>query len=192
LLLLTSFGLFATLSVGYLSRRGATVFDRVTRSYVAVWHPISLPPLLWWNTLLLLLSSLTIELVRREYFREDVAMDEWLGIARPTLRRALPLEVLSLLLAGAFIAGQLYAWAQLRSQGVFLDSGPSGQFYYFVTGLHGLHLLGGMVVLIFAIAAAIAGRGLEQRRITVDITAWYWHALTVVWFGIFALLKLAD
>ena len=191
-LLSTSLGLFATLSIGYLSRRHAVVFDRVAQAYVPVWHPVSLPSLLWWNTALLALSSLTLELARQEYFREEVAMDEWLGIARPTLRRALPWEALSLLLATGFVVGQVYAWQQLQNQGIFLGSGPSSQFYYFITALHGLHLIGGMIVLIFAMAAAIAGRSLEGRRITIDITAWYWHAITAVWFGIFALLKLSQ
>jgi cytochrome c oxidase subunit 3 len=189
-LLITSLCLFATISVAYVVWGHAIIFNRTSHSYVSLWHPISLPPLLWWNTLALVLSSITLELARREYFREETAMDEWLGIARPTLRRALPWEVLSFVLASGFIAGQLYAWNQLRSQGIYLDSGPSSQLYYFLTGLHGLHLLGGMIVLAFAIAAAIAGQTLEQRRITVDITTWYWHAITIVWFGIFALLKL--
>jgi len=191
-LLTTSLGLFATLSIGYLSRRHAVVFDRVAQAYVPVWHPVALPSLLWWNTALLVLSSLTLELARQEYFREEVAMDEWLGIARPTLRRALPWEALSLLLASGFVVGQLYAWQQLQSEGIFLGSGPSSQFYYLITALHGLHLVGGMIVLVFAMAAAIAGRSLEGRRIIVDITAWYWHAITVVWFGVFALLKLSQ
>lgn len=189
-LMVTSLGLFATISFGYLWRKGQFVFDRVTHSYISAWTPISIPSLLWWNTGILVLSSLALEMARREYFREEVVMDEWFGIARPTLRRALPWEILSLLFASAFIAGQMYAWKQLQTQGIFLGSGPSSQFYYFLTGLHGLHLLGGMIVLIWAMIAAIIGTNLESRQVTVDITAWYWHAITVVWFGIFGILKI--
>jgi cytochrome c oxidase subunit 3 len=189
ILLATSFGLFATIVIGYLWRRNQFVFDHVTHAYVSPWKPISIPPLLWWNTAVLVLSSATLELARRAYFREEVVMDEWLGIDRPTLRRALPWEALSLLFALAFVVGQLQAWSQLQAQGIYLGSGPSSQFYYFLTGLHGLHLLGGMVVLLWAMVAALAGSSLESRRVTVDITAWYWHAITLVWFGIFALLK---
>jgi cytochrome c oxidase subunit III len=191
-LLTTSLGLFATLALGYLWRRGHEVFDPLTNSYVSVWHPIAIPSLLWWNTALLIVSSVTLEMARRAYFREDVLMDEWLGISRPTLVKALPWEGLSFLLASGFVAGQLYAWGQLRAQGVFLGNGPSSQFYYFLTGLHGIHLLGGMVVLVWTMIAALIGRSLESRRIAVDITAWYWHAITVVWFGVFALLKLCE
>ena len=191
-LLTTSLVLFATLALGYLWRRGHFVFDRVTHTYVSVWQPIAIPSLLWWNTALLILSSITLEFARRAYFHEEVVMDEWLGISRPTLLRALPWEVASFLLASGFVAGQLYAWGELRAQGIFLGNGPSSQFYYFLTGLHGIHLLGGMLVLMWTMIAAIAGRSLDSRRIAVDVTAWYWHAITVVWFGVFALLRLCQ
>lgn len=191
-LLTTSLGLFLALSLFYLLRRARLVFDPVSYSYVSVWHPIAIPPLLWWNTGLLILSSVALEFARRAYFREDLMMDEWLGISRPTLAHAVPWEVASFVLASAFVAGQLYAWGQLRAQGVFLGSGPSSQFYYFLTGLHGIHLLGGMIVLVWTMIAAILRSSLETRRIAVDITAWYWHAITVVWFGVFAVLKLCQ
>ena len=189
-LMTTSVALFATLSIGYLClRRGQTVFDRVTQTYIPVWKPISIPRLLWWNTLLLVLSSVALELARREYFRDEALMEEWLGITRSALRRAFPWQVLGIAFAMGFIAGQLDAWTKLRAQGVFLGSGPSSQFYYFLTGLHGLHLLGGIVVLILCMIAGFAGQRVDSRRVMVDITAWYWHAITVVWFGLFALLK---
>jgi len=189
-LMTTSVALFATLSIGYLClRRGQTVFDMATQTYIAVWKPISIPRLLWWNTLLLVLSSVALELARREYFRDEALMEEWLGLTRSTLRRAFPWQVLGIVFAVGFIAGQLDAWAKLRAQGVFLGSGPSSQFYYFLTGLHGLHLLGGIAVLILCMIAGFAGQRLESRRVMIDITAWYWHAITVVWFGLFALLK---
>jgi len=189
-LMTTSVALFATLSIGYLClRRGQTVFDRVTQTYIPVWKPISIPRLLWWNTLLLVLSSVALELARREYFRDEALMEEWLGITRSALRRAFPWQVLGIAFAMGFIAGQLDAWTKLRAQGVFLGSGPSSQFYYFLTGLHGLHLLGGIVVLILCMIAGFAGQRVDSRRVMIDITAWYWHAITVVWFGLFALLK---
>ena len=189
-LMTTSVTLFATLAIGYLClRRGETVFDRVSQTYIPVWKPISIPSLLWWNTLLLVLSSVALELARREYFRDTALLEEWLGLTRSALRRAFPWQVLGILFAGGFIAGQLDAWSKLRAQGVFLGSGPSSQFYYFLTGLHGLHLLGGIGVLILCMIAGFAGQRVESRRVMTDITAWYWHAITVVWFGIFALLK---
>jgi cytochrome c oxidase subunit III len=191
-LMTTSVALFASLSIGYLClRRGQTVFDRATQTYIAVWKPISIPSILWWNTLLLILSSVALELARREYFRDEALMEEWLGITRSTLRRAFPCQVLGIVFAVGFIAGQLDAWSKLRAQGVFLGSGPSSQFYYFLTGLHGLHLVGGIAVLLLCMIAGFAGQRVESRQVMIDITAWYWHAITVVWFGLFALLKIS-
>lgn len=190
-LMTTSVALFATLSFGYMWRRGQTIFDQTTHMYVPIWKPISVPNLLWWNTLLLVLSSFGLEMARREYFRDEALMEEWLGIRRSTLRRALPWQLLGLLFAVGFVVGQLDAWSKLRAQGIFLGSGPSSQFYYFVTGLHGLHLLGGIAVLLMCMVAGFIGQRLESRQVIMDITAWYWHAITVVWFGLFALLKLS-
>lgn len=191
-LMTTSVGLFAALSFVYLWRKTHFFFDSAAGAYVSAWTPISIPSMLWWNTALLVISSVALELARREYFREEVVMDEWFGISRPTLRRALPWEVLSLLTACAFVAGQVYVWALLQRQGVYLGSGPSSQFYYFLTGLHALHLVGGMIVLLWAMTTIFVGRSFESRQITIDVTAWYWHAITIVWFGIFALLKVSE
>jgi cytochrome c oxidase subunit 3 len=188
----TSVGLFAGLSFVYLWRKSHVFFDSASHAYVSAWTPISIPPLLWWNTAVLIVSSVALELARREYFREEVVMDEWFGIGRPTLRRALPWELLSLLSAAAFVAGQIYVWEQLQHQGIFLGSGPSSQFYYFLTGLHALHLVGGMIVLLWAMLAVFFRSSFESRQITIDITAWYWHAITIVWFAIFALLKISE
>lgn len=190
-LMTTSVGLFATLSLGYLWRRGQTIFDPATQTYVSVWKAISVPRLLWWNTLLLVLSSVALELARREYFRDETLMEEWLGLVRSTLRRALPWQLLGLLFAAGFVAGQFQAWGKLRAQGVFLGSGPSSQFYYFLTGLHCLHLMAGMVFLLWCVSAAWVGQRIESRQVMIDITAWYWHAITVVWFGLFALIKVS-
>ena len=188
----TSVTLFAALSFVYLWKRGHLFFSYAANAYVSAWTPISVPPLLWWNTALLVISSVALELARREYFREEVVMDEWFGISRPTLHRALPWEVVSLVSACAFVAGQVYAWGLLQRQGIYLGSGPSSQFYYFLTGLHALHLIGGIIVLLWAMLAVFIRRSFESRQITVDIAAWYWHAITVVWLGIFALLKICE
>jgi len=188
-LMTTSVTLFASLASVYLWKKVHLFFSNTANAYVSAWTPISIPPMLWWNTALLVISSVALELARQAYFREEVVMDEWFGIARPTIRRALPWEVISLVSACAFVAGQIYVWRLLEHQGIYLGSGPSSQFYYFLTGLHALHLVGGVIVLIWAMLATFIGRSFESRQIMVDITAWYWHAITVVWFGIFALLK---
>lgn len=188
-MLVSSLMLFASVASAFFIRKDASVFNERTQTYSSDWRPISLPPLLWWNTVLLLASSVTLEFARREHFRESAIIDEWLGLDRPTIRRALPWEAISLVLGAGFVAGQFLAWRELYQQGIFFGSTPSSHFYFLLTGLHALHLLGGMVVLLWAILVSLAGRSLESRQITVDVTAWYWHAITVIWIGIFALLR---
>jgi cytochrome c oxidase subunit 3 len=187
--MISSLMLFGTLTFALMGRKNAMHFDERTQRYTTAWTPLSLPSLLWWNTLLLVVSSATLEVARREHFREEVVMDEWLGLDRPTLRRALPWEGLTLLLSVGFIVGQCVAWRDLYLQGAFAPANASSQFYLALTGLHALHLVGGLLVLVWAILAALIGKSLESRQIAVDITAWYWHAITLVWFGIFALLR---
>jgi cytochrome c oxidase subunit III len=188
-MLVSSLMLFASVASAFFIRKDASVFNERTQTYTSDWRPISLPPLLWWNTVLLLASSATLEVARREHFRESAIIDEWLGLDQPTIRRALPWEAISLVLSAGFIAGQFLAWRELYQQGIFVGSSPSSHFYFLLTALHALHLLGGMVVLLWAILVSLAGRSLESRQITIDVTAWYWHAITVVWIGIFALLR---
>ncbi|HET9741243.1 MAG TPA: heme-copper oxidase subunit III [Terriglobales bacterium] len=188
-MMVSSLMLFASVASAFFIRKDSFVFDQLTQGYINDWHPVAIPSLLWWNTLMLVLSSIALEFARRQYFREDVVMDEWLGLARPTIRRALPWEAISLVLASGFVIGQLVAWRELYQQGIFFGSSASSHFYFLLTALHGVHLLGGMVVLLWAILGTLVGRSIESRQITVDVTAWYWHAITLVWFGVFALLK---
>src|SRR6059036_3615201 len=132
ILLTAVFMLFAGLSSAYIVLRG-----------VPSWQNIELPSLLWPNTAVLLLSSLAVELSRRAIRRNDIqSMKRWLAAG----------GVLGL----TFLAGQLAAWRQLVRAGVYLPSTLQSSFFYILTGLHGLHLLGGIVA--FGIVLAMALR----------------------------------
>ena len=115
--------MFAGLSSAYIVLRG-----------VPTWQNIEIPRLLWPNTAFLLLSSISIEISRRAIRRNDVqSMKRWLAAAG--------------ILGLAFLAGQLAAWRQLVNAGVYLPTTLQSGFFYILTGLHGLHLLGGVVAL---------------------------------------------
>ncbi len=188
-MLFASLMLFLALTSALMVRKDSGTYNPKTGVYTGDWKPLSVPPLFWINTVILLLGSVTMEVARRELFREPAATEEWLGIARPTIRRSLPWLGISMVLGGGFLAGQLIAWKELYRQGVFFESNPSSHFFYLLTGLHGLHLAGGMVALGWAAFSALIGRRLESRQIVVDVTAWYWHAMAAIWLGLFALLK---
>jgi len=157
-------------------------------NYVNEWSPTLIPPILWLNTAVLILSSITMEMARRRMFHEIDVMDEWLGLGKPITRAAIPWVAATVVLGILFLIGQWIAWTQLALQHVFFLSNPSSHFFYLITGVHGIHLILG----IFALAAALVGlyvsRSLESRQIMVDCAAWYWHSMGIFWLFLFTLL----
>jgi cytochrome c oxidase subunit III len=140
------------------------------------WRPLPAPKLLWLNTGALLLSSIALHRAQLAAGRGVIG------------------DVRAGLLAGAgltsaFLVGQLLAWWQLTAAGYFAASNPANAFFYLLTAVHGLHLLGGMVALgRTALRAWNAGLELEQVRLSVGLCATYWHFLLLVWMILFGLL----
>ncbi len=157
-------------------------FMALTSSYIVRkglggdWKSVDLPRVLWLNTAVLLLSSATIEAARRQ-----------LGLgASGSFRRW---WALTTALGFLFLLGQILAWRQLSAAGVFLASNPSSSFFYVLTAAHGLHLLGGMVALLYVVV-----RAWERSRITqataAELTAIYWHFMDGLWVFLFLLLQM--
>lgn len=142
------------------------------------WVPVHLPVVLWINTAVLLGSSLTIELARRRLGRED----------RPGFKA---FWTMTTALGFLFLAGQLIAWKQLAAQGIYIASNPGSSFFYIFTGLHALHLLGGIAALLF-----VAFRHFEKasisRSIAAEVTSYYWHFMDALWLFLLALLYLGK
>ncbi|MGB8128484.1 MAG: cytochrome c oxidase subunit 3, partial [Candidatus Angelobacter sp.] len=154
------------------------------------WVPLTLPYLqLWINSIVLLFSSLTLELARRSMAKKEefAAM----GIVPPRFRRDLPWLGITVFLGFCFLGGQVLVWNILRTQGAFLASNPSRSLFYILTGTHAVHLVGGLVVLMYAVAGRLLAIRFESQRIAVEVTGWYWHYLAFLWFGIFALVHFA-
>ncbi len=160
--------------------------------YINEWLPTALPPILWLNTAVLLLSSLTMEIARRHMFREMHVMDEWLGFGKPITRGTLPWLSATIVLGVLFVSGQLVAWKQLATQRVFYYSSQSSHSFFLITGVHGLHLLLGVAALCAALIGLFASRQLENRQILVDLAAWYWHSMGLLWLALFSLLAFCQ
>jgi cytochrome c oxidase subunit III len=160
--------------------------------YVYEWQPTAVPRILELNTLILLLSSLCAEMARRSMFRETDVMDEWIGLGRPTSRRATAWLSVTLLFGTLFLAGQSVAWKQLALHGLFFRSNNSAHFFYIFTVAHAVHLLGGIVALIATLIVLHRGRHMLSRQILVDATVWYWHAMGLLWLCLFALLEFGQ
>jgi len=176
----------AIVSVFFVSRSTGQ-FDANAR-FINAWLPTSVPPILWLNTALLVLSSITVEIGRRHMFREMDVMDEWLGLGKPGSRRAMPWLAATIVLGTLFLTGQIVAWNQLGVERISFDTSPSSHSFFLMTGVHGLHLLVGVLALVGALAGLFLSRQLESRQIYVDLAAWYWHSMGALWLGLFLLL----
>ncbi|MGV2020375.1 cytochrome c oxidase subunit 3 [Agrobacterium sp. 22-223-1] len=155
--------LFTLLISAYLGRMGG-----------ADWWGIPIPGLLWVNTAALAASSLALQWAKTE-IRPD---------RRDRLNAAL---VTAFAAAVFFVAGQFLAWRQLISAGYVLADNPSNSFFYMITGLHGLHILGGLFVLGRTAIRARSEPLSARMRLSVELCAIYWHFMLVVWLVLFAL-----
>jgi len=183
---------FISLTSALVFRRGLPTFDGSVNAYVRDWGSVELPWLLLGiNTVILLASSLTVELARRQAARR-AALAPVQSIPGVSLgeEKNLPWLGITVLLGFSFLAGQWLAWTELHNRGFYVDTNPSSSFAFLLTVAHAVHLAGGMIALIWAACASLLRKPLESRRIAVDITAWYWHFMGVLWIYIFALLGL--
>src|SRR5205085_2975750 len=185
---------FVGLTSAYFFRQGWAEYNVHTNTYQADWKPLQLPStLLLINTVVLLLSSLTLEMARRNLHHRavTVGLSGVPGVAVEP-ERSLPWLGITLVLGAGFLAGQIAAWRALQHAGMFLGSNPSSSFFYVLTGAHAAHLAGGLIALIYAASTTVPGRSLATRRIVVDATSWYWHFMALLWVYIFALLRFAK
>ena len=185
--------LFVSFTSAYIVRQGLPTYDEATTSYVRDWLAVSLPSgLLMINTVLLVLSSITIELARRQLNRQ-AALAPIQTIPGVSLgnERTFPWLNVTAVLGIGFLAGQFLAWRTLGDRGFFVATSPSSSFVYLLTASHAVHLAGGLLALAYAVVAPFLGKTLEFRRILVDVTVWYWHFMAMLWIYIFALLELA-
>jgi cytochrome c oxidase subunit 3 len=142
------------------------------------WRHITLPSVLYLSTLLLMLSSVTLEVARRRVAAFMSGQETRADIPKRWLYATLSLGVL-------FVVGQYLAWLQLRSQGLYLATNPNSSFFYLFTALHALHVLGGLAGLV----RVTRKFGLSTlRRSTLNATSYYWHFMGVLWLYLFFLL----
>jgi cytochrome c oxidase subunit III len=139
------------------------------------WRPAPQQSLLWLNTAMLVLSS-----VAMQWAKIAARRDELDGVTTGLVAGGA--------FAIAFLGGQLLAWRQLNMMVVFDITNPAIGFFYLITALHGLHLLGGLVA--WGRTTAKVWRGLDviHMRLSVELCSVYWHFLLLVWLVLFGLL----
>jgi len=140
------------------------------------WVPLHLPRILWLNTAILLLSSYTLVKARRR-----LSVIDFPGFRK--LWRA------TTILGILFLAGQVIAWLQLVATGVYIASNQATSFFYIFTAAHAVHLLGGLVALLY-VATRNFEKGKISRNTAAEITSYYWHFMDGLWVFLLLLLYL--
>jgi cytochrome c oxidase subunit 3 len=140
-----------------------------------VLRAMPVPRLLWMNTAVLAVSSVALQCGQIAARRGET----------DAVRGALLIGAVSALV---FLAGQLLVWRQLADDGYFAASNPTNAFFYLLTGMHGLHIAGGLVALAKTIAKVWQGVPIERLRLSVWLCTVYWHFLLLIWLIILALL----
>jgi cytochrome c oxidase subunit 3 len=185
--------LFVSFTSAYVVRQGLPTLDPRTNTMVRDWIPVTLPKLLLINTGVLILSSLFMELARRQIKGRaalaSVPTAQGVSSGNQLLIPWLPMTIVLGLL---FLFGQWTAWRQLAGNGFYVATTPSSSFVYLLTGTHAVHLMGGVLALLVAGIAALLRRSLATRSIVVDVTAWYWHFMAGLWVYILCLLEFAS
>lgn len=185
--------LFISFTTVYVVRKAGETWDPARNGFSSNWVPLSLPvQLLLLNSCILLLSSTTLEIARR-HAAQDVALAPIADIPGIRVRNnnSLPWLWTTILLGIGFLAGQVLAWRLLQRLNPTFATNTSISLFFIVTGVHAVHLLGGLIALLCAGVASWLRKPPETRRIILDVTAWYWHFMGLLWLYVFGLLYFA-
>jgi cytochrome c oxidase subunit 3 len=130
------------------------------------------------NTAILVASSVTCQMGVFAAERADVRkLRLWFAI--------------SFVMGAIFIGGQIMEYSVLVREGLTLSSSSYGSVFYLTTGFHGLHVTGGLVAFLFAIASTYSGKVFTHAKATrAIVVSYYWHFVDVVWIGLFAMIYL--
>jgi len=145
------------------------------------WSHLALPNILYWNTLVLMVSSATLEMARRSIF---AGQEFHSGVERSGSGWLAATLILGLV----FVAGQYAAWTQLSAQGLYLSTNPNSSFFYVLTAVHAFHLLCGVLALAWLVALRV-GKHSTMRRRSFESTAIYWHFMTALWVYLLIILR---
>ena len=160
----------------------AMLFAAFTSAYLVRqaegnWLIFELPTLFWTNTLVILVSSLTLHSAYWAVKRDQLEWVKW-GV------------LVTFILGMAFLVGQYMAWGKMVEQKVYFVGNPSGSFVYVISGLHGLHIVGGLVFLLIVLFNTFKYKIHSQNRLQMEMCITYWHFLGALWLYLFIFLHL--
>lgn len=141
------------------------------------WRSTPIPWLLWPNTGILILSSVAMQWAWRSARRGQME----------NVKRGLTAGGV---LTFGFLIGQLLAWRELSAMGHYVSTGPANAFFYLLTALHGIHLLGGLVAWVRTMIKVRHVQDMAKVKLSIELCTAYWHFLLMIWLILFALLLL--
>lgn len=158
------------------------VFASLTSAYIVRqaegnWQIFELPPLFWITSVLILVSSFTMHGAYLAAKRDNLEMVK-LGM------------IVTTLLGIGFLVGQVLAWGELVANNVYFVGNPSGSFVYVLSGLHGLHIVGGVVFLAITLVAAFRFQVHSKNLSLIEMCTTFWHFLDALWLYLFVFLLL--
>jgi len=158
-----------SITVLFLALSSAYIFNH------AAPQPLAKPPILWVSTSFILASSVTIEMARR-------------ALRRRLENRFRLLILITMLFGLCFLAAQIVLWKRLVASGFYINRNLHSGYAYIFTGLHGAHLIGGLIALAYLMLRERSKWTAVRRRVSVDATTLYWHFLDGLWLYLLALI----
>ncbi|HEU5291139.1 MAG TPA: cytochrome c oxidase subunit 3 [Cyclobacteriaceae bacterium] len=158
------------------------IFAALTSAYIVRqaegnWFVFDLPQLFWINTGVILLSSITMHWA-------------YLSAKRDNLETVKTATIITTVLGVAFLVGQYLAWGNLVANKVYFVGNPSGSFVYVLSGLHGLHIVGGVVFLLILLGSTWKYKVHSKNLNLIEMCSTYWHFLGGLWLYLFVFLLL--
>lgn len=158
------------------------IFASLTSAYIVRqaegnWVVFELPMEMWVTSAIILISSISMQMA-------------YVAAKKDALDRVKLLVTITSVLGVAFLIGQFFVWGALVDQNIFLVGNPSGSFLYILSGLHGLHLVSGIIFLIIVLISTFKYRVHSKNLAQIQMCATYWHFLGGLWIYLFVFLLL--
>lgn len=151
----------------------------ISTNGVLEWRPFDLPLQIWISTALIIASSLTYHIAKKAILRDD----------QPKAKNWL---IATTILGGTFISSQILAWFALAARGVYVQSNPYAGFFFILTAVHAIHVLGGIIALGSVVLRTwqpiVSEELILKRKTYAEVVGWYWHFMDALWIVLVLLL----
>lgn len=174
------------LLTGFLLLVVAMTFGGLMAAYIVLatnraleWQPFELPIQVWISTVLIIVSSITYHFAKTKLDHGERSLAKmWFMITT--------------VLGAAFISSQILSWLELTKRGFYMQGNPYAGFFYILTAVHAVHVLGGIVALgsvLLRVWHPIRNEeAILKRNSITQVVGWYWHFMGGIWIVLFLLL----